>query len=911
MTSKLSCVLHNRELLPILFLIASPLVFFWRITLGQGVWFTTDIARLFYPFAVELTRALNQGHLPMWSSGMLAGFPLLAEGQVGALYPPNWLLYRLLPTATALSVGMLLHLAWAGCGMYAWTRAQGLRASSALLAGFVVAFNGTVFGQLTHPPVLAAMSWLPWLLFLQNRFARATEHSSARAAIWFFLTALVLGIQFLCGSILIAFLNTLAFGAIVLASEWFAGRTTPQLSTTRRVGRTVIPVVLVILLGAGIAAAQLVPTAELVDLSGRSGGTSADFALSYSLPLDFLPQFIFPFARGEPAETTIEYWGYLGLVPLVLAFVALALRRDRRTIFFGVFALVALTLALGESNPVYQWLARLPPFNFFRVPARYLYLVAFAAAFLAAIALDELAKRWDSPPRARTGMVLAVAVAIGAAFWLAQTQSIAGWLAAWQILPGLIGLAIILVWQLARFKLARPVLIDLLIGLTIIELVWYAPPFLATIDAITPVATVDVVPRSIEALRTEPMLWRVLTDESTFPSLPAMRGSLFPNTALIYGWQSALGFSSLAFRAHSAFLADLTPTMVNLLGVRYLMIPLEPRPLTKASTPSSGYAIDVLNNETIIPPTRSIAIELASYTEQATDLPDGTVVGELDVRAQDGGVTSFPIRLGIETGDWDYERKSATNSIQPARAPLAHSFPAFWRSFGRTFDGQTSLAHWSIPPTEIIGVNVRATQPDIRLSVENINLIDEQGNARSLATLTGKNNFALAFMSDTVAAWENRDMLPRAFMVHWAEIVSDDMAAERLRAANFSADHLVLLSEGKPMSDDATTNAQDHVTITRFEPERVELAVQTDRAGYLVLTDSWYPGWNASVDGQSTPIQRADVLFRAVPIAPGAHTVVFEYRPPSFVLGVTISIISFLVLAGSSIFYFRWMSNIQ
>mgnify|MGYP001424603004 CR=1 FL=1 len=301
MPSKISSILHNRAVPPILFLIALPLVFFWRITLGQGVWFTTDIARLFYPFAVELTRALNQGRLPLWSPGMLAGFPLLAEGQVGALYPPNWLLDRLLPTATALSFGMILHLAWAGCGMYAWTRAQGLRASSALLAGFVVAFNGTVFGQLTHPPVLEAMSWLPWLLFLQNRFARAAERPSARAGIWFFLTALALGMQFLCGSIQIAFLNTLALVVIVLASEWFAGRTAPRLSTTRRVGRTVIQVALVTLLGAGIAAAQLVPTAELVDLSTRRGGTSADFALSYSLPLDFLSQFVFPFAPGDPA----------------------------------------------------------------------------------------------------------------------------------------------------------------------------------------------------------------------------------------------------------------------------------------------------------------------------------------------------------------------------------------------------------------------------------------------------------------------------------------------------------------------------------------------------------------------------------------------------------------------------------
>ncbi|MDE3092117.1 MAG: hypothetical protein KGJ80_22310, partial [Chloroflexota bacterium] len=65
------------------FLVAWPFVFFWQITLAQGVWLTTDILRLFYPFGVELARALNDGRLPFWTPGLLAGFPLLAEGQVG------------------------------------------------------------------------------------------------------------------------------------------------------------------------------------------------------------------------------------------------------------------------------------------------------------------------------------------------------------------------------------------------------------------------------------------------------------------------------------------------------------------------------------------------------------------------------------------------------------------------------------------------------------------------------------------------------------------------------------------------------------------------------------------------------------------------------------------------------------
>jgi len=89
--------LVSKDLLAVLFLILFPFVYFWQVTLGQGVWLTTDILRLFYPFSVELARALNEGRLPLWTPNLLAGFPLLAEGQVGALYPINLLLYKFFP----------------------------------------------------------------------------------------------------------------------------------------------------------------------------------------------------------------------------------------------------------------------------------------------------------------------------------------------------------------------------------------------------------------------------------------------------------------------------------------------------------------------------------------------------------------------------------------------------------------------------------------------------------------------------------------------------------------------------------------------------------------------------------------------------------------------------------------------
>lgn len=383
---------------------------------------------------------------------MLAGFPLLAEGQVGALYPINLLLYKFFPTHHALSFNILLRIAWAGCGMYVFTRARGIGSAGALLAGFVFSFNGVVLGQMFHPPILFTVAWLPWLLFLVARFQRwsgqpTCSTGKTRRAIWFALAALALGVQFLCGSVQMAFLNALAVAVFGVSQ-----------STVRRSPSMVyglLPIAL-LALGGGIAAIQLLPTSELIGYSVRAGALGKEFVTSYSMPPEYLVHFVAPFAPGEPAEGNAEYRAYFGIAPLLLALSAVALRRNRQTILFAAFALVALALALGELNPAYQLLFQLPLFNFFRVPARYLCLFVFAAAFLSAVGFDGViarsglcdeaiseSRRGDCFVRLvmtkRARAFFACALLTLGAIVLAHTQPPAFWLDAWRGLPLALG----------------------------------------------------------------------------------------------------------------------------------------------------------------------------------------------------------------------------------------------------------------------------------------------------------------------------------------------------------------------------------------------------------------------------------------------------------------------------------------
>jgi uncharacterized membrane protein YfhO len=93
-------------------------------------------------------------------------------------------------------------------------------------------------------------------------------------------------------------------------------------------------------------------------------------------------------------------------------------------------------------------------------------------------------------------------------------------------------------------------------------------------------------------------------------------------------------------------------------------------------------------------------------------------------------------------------------------------------------------------------------------------------------------------------------------------------------------------------------------SITDYRPERVVIEAHLDEAGLLLLTDAWYPGWHATVDGQRASVCRADLLFRAVELEAGSHRVVFEFRPHTLWLGGAASASGLVVILVAA-FVFR------
>src|SRR5262249_2941393 len=167
-------------------------------------------------------------------------------------------------------------------------------------------------------------------------------------------------------------------------------------------GVLVLPMAMLVV-GLGLAAAQLLPLYELSRFSARSDGVSYEFATSYGPTPDNLISLIFPaFFQGvgnqwwslwSKWESTI----YVGVAPLALAVVATAFRRSRETWFFAGLAVASLLLALADYSPLkLYWLVwHLPGFSSTRAPGRFSLLFTLAVAMLAAYGMQWLASHLD------------------------------------------------------------------------------------------------------------------------------------------------------------------------------------------------------------------------------------------------------------------------------------------------------------------------------------------------------------------------------------------------------------------------------------------------------------------------------------------------------------------------------------
>ena len=140
----------------------------------------------------------------------------------------------------------------------------------------------------------------------------------------------------------------------------------------------------------------------------------------------------------------------------------------------------------------------------------------------------------------------------------------------------------------------------------------------------------------------------------------------------------------------------------------------------------------------------------------------------------------------------------------------------------------------------------------------------------------------------------NPGALERVRWVPCAELVSSAQKVwERLSDSTLDPAQIVIL-EAEGMAEPCQPKLNGNVWLMAETASRLQIQVNAPVAGWLVVADTWYPGWQAHVDGRLTEILPADGMFRAIAVPAGEHQVELLYRPISFRLGALLSLLSLI-----------------
>jgi len=141
-----------------------------------------------------------------------------------------------------------------------------------------------------------------------------------------------------------------------------------------------------------------------------------------------------------------------------------------------------------------------------------------------------------------------------------------------------------------------------------------------------------------------------------------------------------------------------------------------------------------------------------------------------------------------------------------------------------------------------------------------------------------------------IKLWRNPEALPRAWTVHQIVVApNESTGADMMNNLPFDLRTTALTVRSQPMLD--TCGGADRVGWIDEKPSSVRVDVEMACKGLLIVSDNWYPGWRAEVDGQAAEIWKVNTVIRGVVVNAGKHTVAMRYRPLSVYFGFALTLL--------------------
>ena len=832
-----------------------------------------------YPNRVFFDESLRQGQLPLWDPNALAGRSLMGDPNAQPFYPLNYLLFWL-PAARGMTLAVFINLGLAGSLMFAFLRVSGLGGLAAFLGAVTYMLNGALVVWLEYPPFSATSAWIPGALL---GYAIAVRRQR-----WLYagLGGLALGLAFLGGQIEYPVLLGLIIGAYGIL-----------LAATARRWQPFGMAVLLGIVGIATAAVQILPAWEAIRLSERVLNDYAGL-LATRVPLSSLVLLLAPDFFGN--QVTSHYWGasnyneqtaYFAVAPLLLAVAAPFLRRNLTTLFWA--AIAVLTTLWVTGTPLLRLAELVPGLGYFGL-SRLVFLYPLAGAILAANALDALMK---PQPRGRVMHVLAfAAVALALAYAASLAYHARDLQAQWPLpvrsyVGPLVWLGLVTAAALLAVRFPRAIV--LVVALTVVDLFVFCAGYNTVSDTAWAYPTTDLITH-LRADR-EKEVFRIATlqaEQLVFgPNIPNALGlaelggyTSIPPARTRRLWSQAENFVPIPWINDNTLIlqfGQVRERLMGMLNVKYFVVPGDP--------------------------------SLPEF--KLTDRCDGDT-GEI-YGARRVGQTFTPVQNGLHRIDVRFQTYGRPNigkiGLHLTNGPTSDNHLAYMQVDAATIkdNAPVTLFFDKIPDSEnrpfyfYVDAPNSAPGSAVGVCLANTGIPRKGQRFDNGQPVSGASSLALGVYSlptpllkrrgtwDDVRVYHNPAYLPRAYVVYHVQgVESDGEARETVLNPAFDPGTSAVVEAPLPPDIAALTQnaATPYSEVEDIEhtAQRVTLDVETQQPGLLVLSDQYWPGWEATVDNQPTAIVHANYVVRGVYLPAGKHQVVFAFRPLSFYLGLAI-----------------------
>jgi len=371
------------------------------------LFFYWDNAHQHYAQTKFLHNALRSEGIPHWWPHVGSGTPVVAEGVAAHFHPIRLVLAWLLQPHEAMMIEIGLCLATAGLGVFLFLREFRIHPLCCVMGAFCQMFGSFSVVFVRNMALHRSICLFPLAMWLADRWVSRKRGGAV------FGISLIVALQFLAGHPPLALITALATTVYIVCRElqrmWRNGTSLRQ--AVAATAWTAGGWVLLIALGMGIAAIQVIPTLKHTEYSMRRGGLNYHYAAravatrAADLPMVLLP---YAYTQGdwiEGTETT-TLWDntfnpvpgsgfYLGALPVGAAIIAVCWRRRwaDRTLTLTISGLLSLGFALGSKTPLFAMVWNLPGLSGLRYPGRFLMWTCFCGACLGALGLHRALAR--------------------------------------------------------------------------------------------------------------------------------------------------------------------------------------------------------------------------------------------------------------------------------------------------------------------------------------------------------------------------------------------------------------------------------------------------------------------------------------------------------------------------------------